>query len=234
MANNRLCSISDCGKPHHGLGFCRLHHARVRRHGNAFADIKPRIETRDRLCSVDGCNDHHLARGLCYIHYGDIRRRAKGVSKRPTKSGDPLRFLNESVLTYAGDECLPWPFGTKNGYGQIEMDGKHCVVSRVVCEMVHGPAPTPKHDAAHSCGKGHEGCCSPNHLSWKTRSANNLEKREHGTMPRGETHHWAKLTEGDVALIRGIGRTRTQLHIANLFGVTRSAISAILTGRTWV
>jgi hypothetical protein len=52
---------------------------------------------------------------------------------------------------------------------------------RLMCQLAHGDPPTPDHIAAHSCGRGHEGCVNPNHLSWKTYSENELDKRVHGT-----------------------------------------------------
>lgn len=50
-----------------------------------------------------------------------------------------------------------------------------------MCQKAHGDPPSPKHDAAHSCGRGHEGCVNPNHLSWKTKKQNQADRITHGT-----------------------------------------------------
>lgn len=51
---------------------------------------------------------------------------------------------------------------------------------------------------------------------------------------RGEGHPRAKLTEGDVRLIRALGdHGLTQRAIAAKFEVSKRAIEAVLTGRTW-
>lgn len=34
MANSRLCSIPDCGKPHRARGMCNAHYKRLSRHGD--------------------------------------------------------------------------------------------------------------------------------------------------------------------------------------------------------
>ncbi len=34
MANPRICSISECGKPSHARGMCNIHYCRWRRHGD--------------------------------------------------------------------------------------------------------------------------------------------------------------------------------------------------------
>lgn len=34
MANQRICSVDACGKPHHGGGYCKPHYKRWRRHGS--------------------------------------------------------------------------------------------------------------------------------------------------------------------------------------------------------
>lgn len=34
----RRCEVTACGRPHHGHGYCKAHHARWRRHGDHIAD----------------------------------------------------------------------------------------------------------------------------------------------------------------------------------------------------
>ena len=51
---------------------------------------------------------------------------------------------------------------------------------------------------------------------------------------RGENNHRAKLTEDDVRLIRALSKEGlSQRVIARKFYVSKRAVEAILTGRTW-
>jgi hypothetical protein len=142
--------------------------------------------------------------------------------------------MREVVLAYDGDECLIWPYlKDVHGYGKFFFEKKTCSVHRIVCTLVHGPAPTAGHQAAHACGKGHEGCVAPNHLSWKTRTENEADKIFHGTRYYGEKVHAAKLRSADVVKIRALLGEKTQQEIADFFGVSQSTIAYIKTGRNW-
>lgn len=134
-------------------------------------------------------------------------------------------------LDYPHDYCLIWPFSTARGYGEFQYVGKKHYAHRYMCELVHGEPVAPDYQAAHSCGNGEDGCVNPNHLSWKTPSANQLDKREHGTVPPREVRY--KLTPKQVLEIRSLKGLRTQDDLAKMFGVGRQNIGAILTGRSW-
>lgn len=156
-------------------------------------------------------------------------------NKRPATKGETGRYLREFVLRYDGDDCLMWPFAKSGmGYGQIKQNGRSADVHRLVCEHINGAPPTPKHEAAHSCGKGHLGCVSPRHLSWKTHAENHADRLRHGTSGRGEDHSQTNLTWADVAKIRAMTGLRLQREIAAEFGVTPSTVGNILRGDTWV
>lgn len=186
-----------------------------------------------KLCKVDGCENPSRRRGWCNAHYH--RWKAHGD---PLGGGTPhgalLRWIVETALPYNGDDCLIWPFGRDSrGYGFITVDGKHQYASRYVCEQTYGQPPTDDHEAAHSCGKGHEGCVNPNHLSWKTRNGNHADKLTHGTHNRGERHNLAKLTEADVRRIRKLSKSITGLALADMYGVSPTTIYDIINGYTW-
>src|SRR5690606_20841041 len=95
------------------------------------------------------------------------------------------------------------------------------------------PRPTPRHEAAHSCGNGHLGCCNPRHLRWASHVANMADKVEHGTHQIGEKHGMARLTENDVRYIRKMRGKVSQQKVAAQFGVTFSAISCVQRRATW-
>lgn len=35
-----MCSVSECGRPHYGNGFCQMHYARNRRHGDPLTTLR--------------------------------------------------------------------------------------------------------------------------------------------------------------------------------------------------
>jgi hypothetical protein len=40
-----------------------------------------------------------------------------------------------------------------------------------MCELIHGPAPTPEHEASHLC-EDEWLCVNPDHLIWETKKEN--------------------------------------------------------------
>jgi hypothetical protein len=129
------------------------------------------------------------------------------------------------------DWCLIWPFfRDKNGRGVLGGDGEH-YAHNAMCELVHGPAPTPEHGSAHSCGNGHLGCVNPNHLAWKTQAENLMDCAKHGTQPKTHLGNRGHFSQEEVAEIRRLLKTHTQLAIAHRYAVTESTISDIARGR---
>jgi hypothetical protein len=154
--------------------------------------------------------------------------------KQKAAYGEAARFLKEVVLPHTGDQCLAWPFSRyPNGYGQLWRDGKPAPVSRIVCTEINGPPPTEKHEAAHSCGKGHEGCCNPRHLDWKTPAENCSDKLTHGTHFRGDQSPNAKLTREKVQRIKELRGTVSRRKLAEWMGVSEPLIGHIHSGRRW-
>src|SRR5690606_10732407 len=111
-----------------------------------------------------------------------------------------------------------------SGYGQVFFDGKMHIASRYVCAQVHGEPPTPKHEAAHSCGNGSLGCITPSHLSWKTSAENTADQVLHGTLPRGERNGQSKLTDDDVRQILALKGRKSHRDIADSFGISTSNV----------
>jgi len=186
-----------------------------------------------KICSIDGCGKPVLARDWCSRHYQRWLRLGDPLGGG-TFEGQPERWLNEVALKFEGDECLFWPFGKSGGgYGQIKCNGRHQPVHRIICEIVHGVAPSAKHEAAHSCGKGHLGCCNPRHLRWATRTENQQDKFIHGTHNRGERHPMAKLTEPEVREILALKGTALQREIAEQFGVSPITVGQIHRRKKW-
>ena len=106
-------------------------------------------------------------------------------------------------------------------------------VCRFICAIVNGSSPSPKHEAAHNCGKGHLGCISGNHLRWDTHTGNMADKIKHGTLIYGEDCWNVKLTDEQIIEIRRLYKTGRyyQYQIADMFGVTQVHISDIVNQR---
>lgn len=185
-------------------------------------------------CSVEGCSEPIMTRGWCCTHYHRVIRHGT-----PAGSGRPIRgSVKQFILDNAGhtgDECLIWPFNRSSKHGYAVIRKEHFgsgMAHRSMCIVAHGPPPTDKHEAAHSCGKGHKGCVNPRHLSWKTPTENNRDKHRHGTQPWGEgMWHMAKLTREQA--VRAKHGNEPANDLAAEFGVTPETIRRIRRNETW-
>lgn len=184
-------------------------------------------------CSISECGRKVFGHGWCSRHYNRWR-----------ENGDPLvrkkipfaarQYMHEVVIPFAEDSCLPWPYAKNTGgYGLIDVNGRQRIVPRYLCEIFHGPPPSPAHVTAHSCGKGHEGCCNSRHLSWKTSKENSADMLTHGTRQRGESHHQAKLSEADVRQIRELTGKMTMVKVGEMFGVCLQTIWSVQKRKIW-
>lgn len=141
-------------------------------------------------------------------------------------------WITEHVA-HEGDECLIWPFSRQpTGYGQVGIAGRKTgYAHRVMCELAHGASPTPNHEVAHSCGRGRHGCVNPKHLSWKTPSENQRDRRGHGTHNTVGFRYYPKLTDEQVRYIRALKGKKTQRELAAEFRVSFQTISSIHRGK---
>jgi hypothetical protein len=103
---------------------------------------------------------------------------------------------------------------------------------RYMCVLIHGEPPSDKHQASHSCGRGHEKCVNPRHISWKTPSGNQLDRRSHGTTKRNRYGPTGRLTIFQAEEIRRLRPHKTQDELANMFGTSRGNVQFILSGKT--
>lgn len=148
---------------------------------------------------------------------------------KPSKA---LAFVSDVVFRLESEECFFWLKRSKS-YPHLKIAGKNTLVHRMVCEHHHGKPPTEKHFAAHSCGNGEKGCVNYRHLRWATPAENTADRLAHGTMVLGTDHHSAKLDESKVREIRHLALTTKHKSIANAFGVHKSTIQAVVSGRYW-
>lgn len=130
------------------------------------------------------------------------------------------------------------------GYLTVNLcrDGKQITkgVHSLVLEVFVGPRPKG-YECCH-----YDGCRTNNHLEnlrWDTHLNNMLDTVRHGTAPwmhntwsKGEDNSQAKLTEDNVLDIRKYLAEGflTQKEIGDKFGVHRTRINHIKTGRSWL
>jgi hypothetical protein len=144
--------------------------------------------------------------------------------------GRGINWLKAHV-EHDGDDCLIWPFYRKpEGYGTLGHLGKVRRAHNLMCELARGPAPTPRHQAAHSCGNGHLGCVHPKHLSWKTCRENRIDSNNHGT---GAALKTRRLTLDRVERIKLLKGQKSLYELSEEFGVRPDTICKIWRGETW-
>jgi hypothetical protein len=183
-------------------------------------------------CSVQGCDRPGEVRGWCRPHYKRWRRHGDPAAGQQPR-GDAQRFVAEAIA-HAGDQCLVWPFArSPAGYGIVRFNGRNHVVSRLVCAAVNGSPPSPKHEAAHSCGNGSGGCVNPHHLRWATSAENGQDMVADGTSTRGELNARSKITEEDARKIIALRGVEYQKETALRFGIGVPQVSAIQNGKSW-
>lgn len=187
------------------------------------------------MCAFPGCpnpKSPKAAKCLCNSHYWQMHK-GRDLTPLSYRRNQCMPWIEEHS-TYEGDECLKWPYQRSDkGYAAVKRNGKQRAACPVMCEIAHGPKPTPDHEAAHSCGKGHEGCINPKHLRWATHTENLADQLIHGTRIRGEMAYNAKLTEDDVRYIRAMRGKISQSKLAASLGVKQVAVYKVQHRITW-
>ncbi len=154
----------------------------------------------------------------------------------PASPPDPLALYWSHVDTTGGpDACWPWTHTTdKQGYGVFSIFARHFLAHRWGYEHRVGPIPAG-HGVLHHCDN--PPCQNDQHWFTGTQADNNADKMRKGRQRnvRGEVHYAAKLTEGDVRVIRTRYATggETQAGLAAEFGVTQPTVRRLINRRTW-
>lgn len=256
MANSGICSIEGCAKPASACGMCSMHYARKRIHGDplyvreypkicSVADCGKPVSSRGLCrphycketkpnCSIDGCKTKIWKGGFCKLHF---RRKEKLGDPLAEPGPTPMQTFIQSAVACTDADCLIWPFAmSAEPYPKIHItiNGKGVIAARHVCTLAHGDPPTPEHETAHSCGKGHLACMNASHLRWATKIENAADKLIHGTDVRGERSGTAVLDRDDVRAIRqSLESGESQYSVAKRYSVSRSCIANIATRRAW-
>ena len=122
-----------------------------------------------------------------------------------------------------------------NGYASQKEKGigkKYVIVSRFICKFIKKSDPEGL-DACHTCDNPK--CVNPDHLFLGTRqdNMNDMKNKGRGKCYIGEKNNRAKLTENDVRLIRKLKGTLKIKELAEIYGVSPTAIGNILKRISW-
>ena len=140
-----------------------------------------------------------------------------------TKRHSIKPWIQTVALKHTSNECLMWPFNkVGNGYGQLSHEGTMVLSHRYILHLVSGEDLSTPLEVMHSCHT--PGCVNPHHLSWGTRSENRRDQLNNNS-------YGFKLTpEQALGIYNAKG---SQREIAEIFGVDRSTVSDIKTGKVW-
>jgi len=132
--------------------------------------------------------------------------------------------------------CLVWT-GTHDaaGYGRMKQGRKQRIAHRVAWEMANGPIPDGMY-ICHHCDN--PPCVDVSHLFLGTPADNMHDMDRKGRRVavglKGSANRTAKLSEPDVVVIRERSKTgEGARRLAAAFGVSRSAIRFVVSGRSW-
>lgn len=232
MADSRLCSIPECGKPVRRAGLCSAHHHRKLRHGDPLAGgpfrRKPQTE-----CTVSGCPLPGFSLDLCRTHYIRLKKHGDPIAGS-TYKGEVALFVFDTVASWESDDCLIWPFscsGKNRDRPQFWLGQKKHNTARFICTNEYGEPPSPSHETAHSCGNSL--CVNKKHIRWATHVENEADKIIHGTKPYGEAVGTTRLTASTVIEIRRLYPTLTQRELSRMFRTSQGNISRLIRRITW-
>lgn len=142
----------------------------------------------------------------------------------------------------ASGGCLEFTgYIQSNGYGKAVINRKHDYVHRHAYRLLKGEI----HDGADVCHKcDNRKCINPAHLFIGSRLENMRDAQVKGrissgerhskTVPKGEDHYLAKLTEAKVRVIREVsGKVVSNKELAEMFGVDDSLIRLVVRRKIW-
>jgi predicted XRE-type DNA-binding protein len=152
------------------------------------------------------------------------------MAKRPLSE----RFFEkisetQSLIFWGGKRCHEWTGCLmKNGYGQINVDGRAGYAHRVSWELHNGPIPQGLF-ILHRCDN--RKCVNPDHLQLGTFMENMEDMVAKKRQAAGMKNSHAKLDDDAIRLIRS--SDLKQKELADMFGVTQPTISEVQSGKIW-
>ncbi len=148
-----------------------------------------------------------------------------------------VEFLARYIPDRPKGECWIWRgYVNSRGYGHITQTvepgrQRPYKAHRYVYEMFVGPIPEGKM-LRHSCDN--PPCVNPDHLTPGDAADNAMDMAVRNRSTRGSKNASSLLTEDQVReIVRRCGSGERKKDVAATFGVSPSAVSGILHGRTW-
>lgn len=145
-----------------------------------------------------------------------------------------VRFWEKVDQSGGPAACWTWKARTnRGGYGYFRVGSKALTAHRVSYEMAYGLIPQGML-VCHRCDN--PPCVNPAHLWLGTEQDNTQDSVQKGRRARqyGAANGFSRFSEADISEIRRAAASGAlQKDIAHRFGVDRSTISYILTGKTW-
>lgn len=158
----------------------------------------------------------------------ETRARIRAMLSGPGKTS---RWITKHLEYADEDWCLIYPFAWEDGaypkYRSTSTGMRNIVLHRMMCEYRHGLAPTPKHHSAHCCDRGVEGCVNPMHVTWKTATENQLDKKNRGVATSRKISPEAA---NQILARKGIDRP---IDLARQFKVSLRNVRLIHAGKAW-
>ncbi len=155
------------------------------------------------------------------------------ISVKPINlsEADKVRFWFK-VDMRGPDECWEWQACHNGaGYGHFKINGSMYLAHRVAFIVTNGDTELL---ICHTCDN--PSCCNPNHLYAGTMKDDCRDRDERGRAADqcGENNGYVKLTEDDVREIRELRNDCwLQREIADIYGISRSHVGNICTGKNW-
>lgn len=151
---------------------------------------------------------------------------------------DVLRWMSTTAIrnrfwskVNKTNTCWLWTASTKNGYGNITIEGKVRYAHRLSFIWHKGPIPDGLF-VLHRCDV--HSCINPDHLFLGTQTDNMKDCLDKKRFQFGEQHYATHLTATDVLRIRELcAGGNTQRRVGQMFGLGQRTVFEIVHRKTW-
>jgi hypothetical protein len=144
---------------------------------------------------------------------------------------DAERFWKFVDRTTTPDGCWTWTGQcNRQGYGRIKVNGRTRQATHIALELSGFIVPAKRLQVRHYICDNPP-CCRPSHMKIGTHQEDRDDMTGKGRQARGERHGQAKLTAGDVRLVRAT--VVPDRKLAKLLGVSEKTIRNIRSGKKW-
>lgn len=127
--------------------------------------------------------------------------------------------------------CLEW-IGDRfsNGYARIKIDGREYGLHRLLL-LGKLPPEERRRFACHTCDNRR--CVNTEHLYEGDFAANAKDRSRSPLSLKGSGNGHAKLTEGDVILLRALAEVAPTRYLSQFFSITTGSVRKVVRGKTW-